>query len=82
MNEWTVYILRCHDGTYYTGITNNMDKRLAAHNAGKGAKYTKPRRPVTLAYTETAPDRSVATKREYVIKKLNRREKENLIHKH
>ncbi len=80
MNKWAVYILRCNDGTYYTGITNDMDKRLNAHNAGKGAKYTKPRLPVTLAYTEPATDRSAATKREAVIKKLSRAKKRALFH--
>ena len=53
-----VYLLRCADGTLYTGCTNDLDRRLAAHNAGKGAKYTRSRRPVVLVYREQAADRS------------------------
>ncbi len=79
MSEWTIYIIKCADGTFYTGITNDLDKRLKAHDAGLGAKYTKSRGPVKLAYTETAPDRSAASKREYSIKKLSRTEKLVLI---
>ena len=77
--EWIVYIVRCFDGTFYTGITNDLDKRLLAHNAGKGAKYTKNRRPVALVYSELAENRSTASKREYAIKKLSRAEKLDLI---
>ncbi len=79
MNKWCVYIVRCADDTLYTGITNSLDKRLQAHNAGLGAKYTKSRRPVALVYMETAADRSAASKREYVIKRLSRAEKMVLI---
>ena len=53
---WWVYILRCADGTLYTGATNDLDRRLAAHNAGRGAKYTRARRPVALVYREAAAD--------------------------
>ncbi|MEE9273545.1 MAG: GIY-YIG nuclease family protein [Robiginitomaculum sp.] len=77
---WTVYIVHCQDGTYYTGITNDVDKRIATHNIGKGAKYTMARRPVRLVYTEAAQNRSEATKRERCIKRLNRTQKERLIH--
>ncbi len=77
--EWVVYILRCKDGSLYTGVTNNMDKRLQAHNNGKGAKYTKTRRPVVLVYEESAPDRSAAQIREAQIKKLSRVEKIDLV---
>ncbi|MDD6207187.1 MAG: GIY-YIG nuclease family protein [Clostridiales bacterium] len=73
------YILRCSDGTLYTGWTNNLEKRLKAHNAGKGAKYTKSRRPVTLEYYEAFATKSEAMKREAQIKKLSRRQKEALI---
>ncbi len=58
-----VYLLRCADGTLYTGCTNDLDRRLAAHNAGKGAKYTRSRRPVVLVYREQAADRSAAPSR-------------------
>ena len=75
---WTVYILQCRDGTLYTGITDNLPRRLAAHNAGKGAKYTKSRRPVTLAYYEVFENRQDAMRREYAIKQLPKKEKERL----
>lgn len=77
--NWTVYILRCSDGTLYTGVTNNLDKRVKVHNSGKGAKYTKKRLPVVVVYTEPALDRSSAQKREYQIKQLSRNQKLSLI---
>ncbi len=73
--EWYVYILRCGDGTLYTGSTDNVEKRLAAHRAGKGAKYTRGRGPLELAYFERLPDKSAALRREYEIKHLTRQEK-------
>ena len=76
---WIVYILRCGDGTLYTGVTNNLPRRLAAHRAGKGAKYTRGRGPLVLAYQERVPDRSAALRREREIKDLSRAEKEALI---
>jgi putative endonuclease len=76
---WVCYLLRCADDTLYCGITNDMEKRLAAHNAGNAAKYTRSRGPVVLAYLETCADRSVASKREMAIKKLSRPEKLSLI---
>ena len=79
-NDWFVYILECSDKTLYTGITNNLDKRLEQHNSGvDGAKYTRPRRPVKYVYQEKQVNRSVATKREMIIKKLKRTEKLKLI---
>ena len=75
MSEWCVYILRCADDSLYTGITNDLDKRIKSHNDGLGAKYTKPRLPVKLAYSEPAADRSAASKREYVVKALTRQQK-------
>ena len=72
------YILRCADGTLYTGWTNDLTKRLAAHNAGKGAKYTKPRRPVELFYFECFDTKEEAMQRECAIKRLTRQEKLNL----
>lgn len=74
-----VYLLRCSDGTLYTGCTNNLDRRLAAHNAGKGTKYTRSRRPVVLVYWEQAADRSAALRRESAIKRLTRWQKLELI---
>ena len=77
--NWTLYILRCSDGTLYTGITDDLPHRLAAHNSGKGAKYTRGRTPVTPVYTESCPDRSAASRREWEIKKMTRQEKLALI---
>lgn len=72
-SSWFVYILECSDKTLYTGITNNLEKRLVQHNSGnEGAKYTRPRRPVKYVYQEKQVNRSEATKREMVIKKLSR----------
>ena len=73
------YILRCADDTLYTGWTNDLDKRLAAHNKGEGAKYTKSRLPVELAYCEAFATKEEAMKREYAIKQLTRKEKQKLI---
>jgi len=70
--SWVCYLLRCADDTLYCGITNDMEKRFAAHNAGTAAKYTRVRIPVTLVYTEACADRSSASKREMAIKKLPR----------
>lgn len=74
------YILECKDGTYYTGWTNNLEKRLKDHNDGKGAKYTKTRRPVVLIYHEIFETKEEAMRREYAIKHMTRKEKEELIH--
>jgi putative endonuclease len=77
--NYVVYLLKCADGTFYTGVTTNMERRLAEHNEGvKGAKYTKARRPVTVVYQETASSRSEAQKREYVLRHLSRVEKQRL----
>ena len=73
------YILRCRDGSLYTGWTNNLEKRLNCHNAGKGAKYTKARLPVELAYFETFQTKKEAMQREWEIKKMTRQEKIALI---
>ncbi len=74
-----VYILRCGDGSLYTGITTNVSRRAAVHNAGKGAKYTRSRLPVTVVYQEAQPDKSAALRREIEIKALSRAEKLRLI---
>lgn len=77
--EWCVYMLHCCDGTLYTGSTNRLEQRVLAHAQGRGAKYTRSRRPVELVYQETAADRSAALRREAQIKRLSRQEKWNLI---
>lgn len=77
---WFVYILRCKDNSLYTGITTNPDQRLLEHNhSTKGAKYTRARRPVYLVYIEQQDSRSLASSREYAIKRLNKTDKEALI---
>lgn len=78
MGYW-VYILRCADGTLYTGSTDDVDRRAAAHNRGKGAKYTRGRGPVEVVYREECPDKSAALRREAAIKRLRRSEKLRLI---
>ena len=75
------YILRCGDGTLYCGWTNDLEKRLSAHNAGLGAKYTKSRRPVELVYSESFETKEEAMRREYRIKRMSRAEKLTLIEK-
>ena len=76
---WHVYIVECNDGSFYTGITKDLAKRITAHNVGHGAKYTKPRRPVNLRYSEPAQDRAKASQRENEIKSLRKSAKLNLI---
>jgi putative endonuclease len=75
MMDWYVYILECSDKSLYTGITNNIEKRIKTHNAGKGSKSLLGKLPVKLVYSEKADNRSEALKREAVIKKLTRKEK-------
>ena len=78
--NYSVYILRCADNTYYTGIASDVARRIAEHeNSPRGAKYLKGRGPLTLVYSESVGDRSIATRIEYRIKQLNRTEKEALI---
>jgi putative endonuclease len=72
------YIVECADGTYYTGWAIDPEKRVQVHNKGRGAKYTKTRRPVKLVYVEEQPDRSTALKRERAIKKMTREKKQKL----
>ena len=77
---WFLYVLLCSDGTYYTGVTTDIQRRLKEHNTSrKGAKYTKTRRPVKLIYFEDYADRSSAQKAEYKFKRLTRKQKEILI---
>ena len=79
MASYWVYILRCGDGSLYTGIARDVDRRLAVHRSGKGAKYTRSRLPLTLVYREEQPDKPVALRREMAIKRLTRAEKLRLI---
>jgi len=79
--RWLVYLLRCHDDSLYTGITNDLPKRLKAHTAGRASKYTRSRLPVRLVYTEPRRSKSAALKREAAIKRLRRAEKEQLLAK-
>jgi predicted GIY-YIG superfamily endonuclease len=72
---WCVYLLRCSDGTLYTGITNDLAKRLAAHARGRGARYTRGRGPLALVHSEPARTHSAALRREHQLKRLRRREK-------
>ena len=78
-NTWYLYILRCRDGSLYTGITTDVEKRLEAHRSGKGAKYTRGRGPLELVYREECGDHSAALKREIVVKALTREQKQALI---
>ena len=76
---WSVYIIQCRDQTLYTGITNNLTKRLEMHESGRAAKYTKGRGPFKLVYQEFFENRSISTKRESEIKKLTKEDKNSLI---
>lgn len=78
MSYW-VYMLRCGDGSLYTGIALDVDRRLAVHQSGKGAKYTRSRRPLAVVYREELPDKSAALRREIAIKRLTHAEKLELI---
>ena len=80
-NTWKLYILRCGDGTLYTGITTDVEKRLEAHRCGKGAKYTRGRGPLELVYREECGDHSAALRRELAVKALPREEKQKLLTK-
>lgn len=81
-NTWKLYILRCGDGTLYTGITTDVEKRLEAHQCGKGAKYTRGRGPLELVYREECGDHSAALRRELAVKALPREEKQKLLTKY
>jgi len=77
--SWFVYMLRCGDGSLYTGCTDDVERRLAAHQSGRGGKYTRSHLPVTLVYRESVPDKSAALRREAEIKRLSRKDKLALI---
>ncbi len=79
MSTHWVYVLRCADGTYYTGYATDVERRVAEHDAGEGAKYTRGRTPVELVHTEAHPSRSDALAREHEIKSLSRAGKERLV---
>jgi putative endonuclease len=76
--HWLVYLLRCRDGSFYTGIASDLSKRLQTHQDGKASRYTRSRLPVKLVYLESAKNRSAAAKREVVIKRMSRQQKEDL----
>ena len=78
---WFLYILECSDGSFYTGITNDLKKRLQRHNSAKASKYTRLRLPVVLIYSENLESRSLALKREAQVKRLSRIQKEQLVRK-
>lgn len=79
---WFVYILECNDGSLYTGVTNDIERRVQQHNDGTGARYTRSRRPVRLRYHETCESRSAALLRECSLRLLSRKEKDALLAKH
>ncbi|HEX6998651.1 MAG TPA: GIY-YIG nuclease family protein [Gammaproteobacteria bacterium] len=79
---WHVYIARCADGSLYTGVARDLEARIAAHNAGRGAKYTRTRLPVVLVYREPAPDRGAALRRENEIRRLPADRKRRLVADH
>jgi putative endonuclease len=79
MEEWYVYIVECSDTTFYIGTTNDIKKRIAKHNAGKGAKYTRGRGPVKIRYARSFESRSEACKHEYQLKRYSRDEKQDII---
>ncbi len=79
MKRWHVYILRCSDGSLYTGISTNVAERVLKHNAGKGAAYTRSHRPVTLAWSRPSKTESAARKREAKIKRWSKQEKEDFL---
>jgi len=79
MARWFVYVVRCRDGSLYTGISTDVERRVAAHNAGTGARYTRPRRPVVLVHLELRRSRSTALRREAAIKSLSRAEKMRML---
>jgi len=79
MAQWFVYILRCADKSLYTGVATDLEARVHKHNVGKGAKYTRGRRPVKLVYHESAANRSAALRREHAIKRMKTAEKRRLV---
>jgi len=80
-NKWKHYVLKCSDGSFYSGSTTDIIRRVYEHNQGKGAKYTRARLPVSVVYLESYPDRSAAQKAEAAFKKLSRKQKEEFLEK-
>ena len=78
-DPWFLYVLECSDGSFYTGVTKDIERRLAEHNDGKASKYTRTRRPVRLLYFENCAGRAEALSREYQVKRLSRKAKEKLV---
>lgn len=81
-NRWRHYVLQCADGSYYSGSSTDLERRVHEHNQGKGAKYTRSRLPVEIIYFERYPDRSSAQKAEAAFKKLSRKQKEKFINEY
>ncbi len=79
VSDWLLYMVRCSDGSLYTGITRDLERRLEAHRNGRGAKYFRGRSPVTVVHVEYFPDRASASRREHVIKAMRKAEKEALL---
>ena len=77
--NWSLYILKCGDGTFYTGVTNDIDRRFRAHQEGKASRFTRTRRPVALVYQEPCGTRSQALTRECAVKSMSRQKKEDLV---
>lgn len=75
IDGWVLYIVRCRDDSLYVGITNDVERRMAQHNSGKGARYTRARRPVSLVFLEPHPDKVSAARQEYAVKRLTRAQK-------
>jgi len=79
MKNWKVYVVRCRDGSLYTGISDDVRARVEMHNTGKGARFTRGRGPVKLVYEENCGDKGKALRREYEIKKMDKSDKERLV---
>ena len=79
-SRWFLYILKCSDNSFYTGITNDLQRRLGKHNDGHASRYTRSRLPVDLIYHEQCRNKSIALKKEYAVKSLSRFQKEEYIH--
>jgi putative endonuclease len=80
-STWFVYMVQCADGSFYTGVSTDVPKRVSTHNSGKGAKYTHARLPVVLVYSEKCANHGAALQREWIMKKLNHQDKQQLSNK-
>lgn len=79
MSDWSLYLIRCRDGELYTGISNDVEQRMAQHREGKGAKFTRGKGPLKLAFHQTVGDRSRASRLEWRVKRLRKKDKERLV---